>query len=435
MAIWPKIRRRIELNPAPQTLERFRVWLDRRRVARPAPPIDGAPMRRMFIDVTMISKNDAGTGIQRIVRALALQKDEIQAQGWDVWYVVASRRTPYHRIDWPDTKSSEHPVAIHARAGDVFLGLDYSLDVVRIHERQLRGLVGEGARLWFLVHDLLPIQRPEWFPPENVARYGKWLRVLGSLSEGFLCNSEQTETELIEVLRRRFGLSRGYHTHVLPMGTDIQASLHTTGVPEGFDDYIARLKLNPTILMVGTLEPRKGHQCVLDAFDRLWREGFVGNLVIVGRPGWKVASLLDRLRSHPEHGKHLHWLDNASDEALMRLYEASDGVLLASLAEGFGLPLTEALRFRKPVLARDLAVFRRHSSSGIRYFPVQADTTAMAAAISAWVEEIQSGAIVVRPGCDTDWRDSVCSLLSALDTTAAAPCGGGRGPAATSPPS
>nr|WP_246331859.1 glycosyltransferase [Brevundimonas mediterranea] len=187
--------------------------------------------------------------------------------------------------------------------------------------------------------------------------------------------------------------------------------------------------------MVGTLEPRKGHQGVLDAFDRLWREGFVGNLVIVGRAGWKVASLLERLRAHPEHGKRLHWLDNASDETLMRLYEASDGVLLASFAEGFGLPLTEALRYRKPVLARDLAVFCRHSSSGIRYFPVQADTIAMASAISAWVEEIQSGAIVVRPGCDTDWRDSICSLLSALDKTAVAPREGGRALAGTSSPS
>lgn len=370
---------------------------------------------RLLIDVTMINKNDAGTGIQRVVRALALQEQEMRSRGWDVWYVIASRRESYHRINWPGDNAHCGNSDINAQPGDIFLGLDYSLDTVRIHEKQLRRLSAQGVGIWFLVHDLLPIQRPDWFSPDNVARYRKWIRILASLADGFFCNSAQTETELRTILAARFHLVEGYHTHVLPMGTDIRASLHTTGFPDRFDDLLAVLDTTPTVLMVGTLEPRKGHADVLDAFDLLWNQGFAYNLVLVGRAGWKVGLLVERLKSHPMLGHKLYWLNNASDEALMRLYEVCDGVMLASLAEGFGLPLTEALRYRKPVLARNLSIFRRDASASIRYFSQNANTQEIARAITNWVGEIRTGNIVVRPEVDTDWVDSVRSMLSALE--------------------
>ncbi|MFN0630266.1 glycosyltransferase, partial [Bacillus anthracis] len=63
------------------------------------------------------------------------------------------------------------------------------------------------------------------------------------------------------------------------------------------------LKQRPSFLMVGTLEPRKGHAQVLDAFENLWKGGANLNLVIVGKVGWMVDLLVQRLCSHPELGK------------------------------------------------------------------------------------------------------------------------------------
>ena len=83
------------------------------------------------------------------------------------------------------------------------------------------------------------------------------------------------------------------------------------------------LASRPTFLTVGTIEPRKGHAQVLDAFELLWKEGVDANLVIVGKQGWMVEALAKRLRSHPERNKCLFWLEGISDEYLENLYAAS----------------------------------------------------------------------------------------------------------------
>jgi glycosyltransferase involved in cell wall biosynthesis len=65
--------------------------------------------------------------------------------------------------------------------------------------------------------------------------------------------------------------------------------------------------------MVGTIEPRKGYAQALDAFEAIWRDGCPIQLVIVGRIGWKVESLVARLRSHEQIGDRLRWFDSADD--------------------------------------------------------------------------------------------------------------------------
>ncbi len=77
--------------------------------------------------------------------------------------------------------------------------------------------------------------------------------------------------------------------------------------------------------MVGTLEPRKAHQQVLEAFEQLWNDGQKIQLVIVGKQGWMVESLAQRIRTHPELGKRLFWLENVSDEYLEKIYAVGDG--------------------------------------------------------------------------------------------------------------
>jgi glycosyltransferase involved in cell wall biosynthesis len=122
--------------------------------------------------------------------------------------------------------------------------------------------------------------------------------------------------------------------------------------------------------MVGTIEPRKAYDKALAAFEHLWRErgGDAPDLVIVGKGGWKTAALQERLRTHPENGKRLHWLNQVSDEGLCRLYESCRGLLMASHEEGFGLPLAEAAMQRRHVLARDLPVFREQKLPNVLYF-------------------------------------------------------------------
>ena len=114
----------------------------------------------------------------------------------------------------------------------------------------------------------------------------------------------------------------------------------------------------PSLLMVGTMEPRKGHGIVLDAFDYLWEHGHDIELRIAGKPGWNTEHLVERVRTHPEFGKRLHWYDRADDSQLVDLYRSCTALIAASYAEGFGLPIVEAGHFGKPVIASDISVFR-----------------------------------------------------------------------------
>jgi glycosyltransferase involved in cell wall biosynthesis len=122
--------------------------------------------------------------------------------------------------------------------------------------------------------------------------------------------------------------------------------------------------------MVGTIEPRKGYDVALRAFEELWlsQSSDAPDLVIVGKAGWKTDALQAAIRGHREHGKRLHWLDRVSDEGLCKLYEACCGLFMASHGEGFGLPLIEAATHRRAVLARDLPVFREQAIPGVLYF-------------------------------------------------------------------
>ena len=66
----------------------------------------------------------------------------------------------------------------------------------------------------------------------------------------------------------------------------------------------------------------KKHEQVLTAFEQLWAREIDPNLVIVGKQGRKVEALVERLRTHPELGKRLFWLEGISDEYLDKIYAA-----------------------------------------------------------------------------------------------------------------
>lgn len=393
-------------------IRKLRAQHRRRKIASASEPAPPAP-RRLFIDLAVISRHDAGTGIQRVVRALALALREAGGMEWDIRFVAADRRRPYHGISWPGVSTIVDPAELEGRPGDVFLGLDFSLDTIRRYRRQLARFQHNGGRSWFLICDLLPVEKPEWFSPNNVIRYKAWLDTIVGLAEGFLCISEQTERDLQRVLAERYGLTSGYRTSVVAMGHDIGESL-LDRVAVVAPEIRARFNMSlPFSLMVGTLEPRKGHADILAAFTALWRQGADYRLVLVGRLGWHVEDLRDAIQTHPEYGGKLLWFDDVDDPELERIYKACNGVIIASHAEGFGLPLIEALGHDKPVLARDLPIFRVHEDLGLRYFPADAGPCELCECIREWADNAQAGRIkVARPSAS--WKASAQGLLSAI---------------------
>ncbi len=379
-------------------------------------------IRRLFLDVSVISKHDAGTGIQRMVRSVAIQLLSAPPVGIEVVPVTATRKRPYYSISWSNGKfvaksTSASKVPIQAEPGDIFLGLDFALDTIRIHQRQLLAFRRQGGQLWFAMYDLLPVQRPDWFSDALVVRFNKWLAILAKIADGIYCISPTVERDLRDQIFLRYGLpTDAIRTHVLPLGGDISLG-HTPTIEEtDFNSSLATqvaLRTGPTALMVGTLEPRKGYSDVLAAFELLWRRKQDINLVIVGRPGWKTESLQTYIKTHAEYGRRLLWLSNANDSVLCYLYAASTGVIAASLAEGYGLPVIEALSYGKPVLARDIPVFRMHEKYGnVEYFPESSSPEVLADKVVKLLMSSPVRQCVVRP---PSWCETVQAMLSALN--------------------
>ncbi len=346
------------------------AWLWRHRLAFGEPTGPDAP--RLLVDVSAIIRHDAQTGIQRVVRAVWSELRRRDGQGFELVPVCASnsRGYCYAPIDFLDRAMGElarDPV--RARSGDKFLGLDLSAHFLPKYRQQLRAWRSHGATLHMVVYDLLPLQRPQWFSAKAGIHFQNWFNIVSQDIDQAICISEQVSRDLRECLREK---APGSSVSIvnLKMGGDISSSLPSGGISAEVSSILDQLRFRPAVLMVGTIEPRKGYEAALPAFEELWRTGCsdAPDLIIVGKAGWKTASLQQYIRNHPEHGRRLHWLDKVTDEGLCALYEACRGLLVASRGEGFGLPLAEAVMQRRPVLARDLPVFREQNLPSVLFF-------------------------------------------------------------------
>ncbi|HEY1608146.1 MAG TPA: glycosyltransferase [Paraburkholderia sp.] len=348
------------------------------------------PARRLLLDVTGTCRHDLKTGIERVVRALLLALLEGPPEGWRVepvtltdeggrWHYQTASPYVMELLGCPsDALPGE---VVNPETGDMLLGLDLAGDpLVRAAEQ---GLYDEyrnrGVALHFLVHDILPVRMPEVFPPGAGEGFEQWLNVVARF-DGAVCVSRAVADDLIKWRDEQGLADDGAHPFVVSVshhGADVHNSAPSTGKPANAKQMLQEFSARPSFLMVGTLEPRKGHPEVLDAFERLWSAGVDVNLVIVGREGWKglpddmrrnIPATVKRLANHPQKGKRLFWLDGISDEYLDEVYRACACLISASYGEGFGLPIIEAAHHSVPLLLRDIPVFREVAGEHAVYF-------------------------------------------------------------------
>lgn len=380
-----------------------------------ATPIAEEHQQQLLIDVSVILQRDARTGIQRVVRSLLLQLRSAPPPGYCICPVFATRRHGYcyAEADFLERSAptiTRNVVLVKAHDGDVFLGLDLTAHLIPLHQAQILQWKRVGVKVHMVVYDLLPLQHPEWFNAKTTRNFKRWIRWVAVYADSAICISGNVKLEFQTWLSVKFNLPLGTPpVSTIVLGSNINESAPSGGIPPSAEFLLARLRTNPSVLMVGTLEPRKGYEQALAAFELLWQKNKQSPLlVIVGRPGWKTNALQKRLRQHSQSNRRLFWLDNVSDEFLERLYATCSGVLIASYAEGFGLPLVEAALHRKPVLARKLAVFKELDIPGVSYFSTDSFLT-LATDIDKWMALPQE-----------QNTPKVCNTVSGLPTWALA---------------
>lgn len=376
---------------------------------------------QLLVDISELVNRDAKSGIQRVVRSVLSELLANPPQGCKVEPVYATQHEPGYRYarkfsqtfaNFQDQVPIDEPVEFGR--GDIFLGLDLHPHIVAQQQPFYSQLRSIGARVYFVVYDLLPALLPHVFPEGAASSHARWLEVLAQ-ADGALCISRAVADEMVDWLSV-FGPERlrPFKLGWFHLGADVACSVPSKGLPVDANQVLNTLSSRPTFLSVGTIEPRKGQMQTLLAFERLWAQGVDVNLVMVGKHGWNVNLLVEMLRGHSERNHRLFWLEGISDEYLEKIYAASTCLIAASEGEGFGLPLIEAAQHKKPIIARDIPVFREVAREHAFYFS-GLEAEALADAVNKWLSlyEANSAPMSVHMPWLT-WKESTKNLLDVM---------------------
>ena len=211
-----------------------------------------------------------------------------------------------------------------------------------------RILTRERARFLCLVHDLIPIDFPEYARPSGAALHRRRIATVAAMTAetggAAIANSAATGRALQPWLKT------GTKIHVALLGTEALPP----AVPLVSDG-------RPYFVCLGTIEPRKNHLLLL----HMWRHfaetlppESVPRLVVVGRRGWENEQIVDMLERCPALVDHVDELGGCPDAHLSALLRGATALLMPSFAEGYGMPVAEALSVGTPVICSDLPALR-----------------------------------------------------------------------------
>lgn len=344
-----------------------------------------------------------GSALRRVRKALVPRK-------------IASMLVDYTR--WARWSLAYHPVEF--QQGDILLLPDSTWnhhlppDYV-----QLRN---EGVKVALCLNDILPITHPQFFTRGASAKFREWFHHAAPQVDFFVAISQTVRNELRDYVVQSFPDAEFTDDcfEWYPLGVALDQSTPAgkirAEVRAAFQERLCDKVSSPPFahgpyLMVSTIEPRKNHRLLLDAFDQVWSRRSDVRLCVVGVQGWMVDSIVERMRQHARWGKQLFWFHDLSDTELAFAYKHSRAFVFPSLAEGYGLPIVEALQHGLPVLASDTPIHREVAGEFARYFqPTRASELAdLIDAIET--ERTLPEAREPREFQPTHWEQSVRTLL------------------------
>ena len=314
---------------------------------------DGKPC--LFVDITEVHIHDNGTGVPRVTNGIRHNLHKFSLP-----YKIVEVYAKPHNQGFFDA-ATDKPIKVSK--GDFFFALDFSKFKIPQNKRFIKKMQKLKIPCWFFLHDMIPIHYPQYCRKEDISSFKKWISVVKHF-DGFIANSKATEDEMLDWLKKQPDDS--YNKNIRSGYIHLASSFKKNNNEQAEKKY-KKDKLQ--FLAVSTVEPRKRYDLIVGAFDLLWKEKIDVSLHIVGKPGWNNEAVFKQIRENAEYNSRLFWHETfVSDEELGNLYAESVALIFASDTEGFGVPLVEAATYGKPLIVRDIPIFREVTNGQATFF-------------------------------------------------------------------
>lgn len=404
-------------------LELFKV---RRQGIRPMPVVEPSfipvtrTTKKLFFDIGVLHKKSGQYGIARTAYELLKALRKNMPEGYEVCPVYARAdhagyflANLYMRTHFEDADALDVDFPIDISRGDIFLSVVPDTGGQQLQQHALHAMRRAGVRIFFLFYDLIPLSHPQFVVPRFSSEFGSWIRLISEF-DGIIADSASAAEDYRQWREKNWHGTEPFSIQWFHLGANFKKSSIPTSLPEEAKPVLSAMKARPTLVEVSTIEPRKGYRQALSAFERLWSKGIEVNFVIVGNNGWMMDDFCAALEKHPERGRRLFWLRGISDDYLNAVYEAASGVLMPSETEGFGLAVIEGAYYGKPLILRDIPVFREIAGEHAAYFK-GVDSQALADCIEQWLKDLSEGNVTPSSGIHPlTWDESAKMLLSRL---------------------
>ena len=322
---------------------------------------------RLLVDVSIIANNDVKTGIQRVVNSISRELFFLKGNSLEFVQIIDNELvTAYKYLSTIKEYKYSREEYLYFNEEDVLLLLDSSWDRVFYTKNIIDSIHKKNGKVYGVIYDLFPIQYPMLFSSKKfVDIFIDWHNMLLEKCDGVLCISKTTADNVYKYYKqKKFYREKKLKIFYFNLGVDFSNIKLNNNIRREIKDF---LKKENVFLMVGTVEPRKGHDIVLKAIRNVLEKNIEINLLIIGKDGWKNDDI-KKMMNEDFLKKHIKWIKNASDEELDWCYKKTKALISASIDEGFGLPLIEAAHYGLPIICSDIPIFHEVGKDNVTYF-------------------------------------------------------------------
>ncbi len=331
----------------------------------------------IYIDVSVLTLATFVTGIQRVTREISLRL--LESENFDTVLIhYNAAEDTYYRIDnsaytayYRDGKGIKERMITKKKVPLSEIGRDcvfFDLDAAwmcRMKRSYLLPILKkQGARIVAHIYDIISITHPQYCLERGVYNFMDFIAAHLQYADHFIVNAHATVDELIR-LAQSVGADLP-ECSVVPLGADFKSNemVEDNAVR---NEVLTAAKEKPFVLMVGTIEPRKNHKLLLEAYEKGLKEAGY-QIIMAGYMGWNMEEFQSRLQTHPDYGQGIYHFEGLNDKEIDYLYQHARCLAFLSYTEGFGLPIIEALNRGTPVVAADIPVSKEVGGDACVWF-------------------------------------------------------------------